>query len=172
MKLGNKTKKTVYAVVIIAAAILIGAGQGIFSSELRTEITINAPAEKVWANLVDFESFPKWNPFIRKAKGDLQPGGKLEVYLQAEGADGMTFTPTVLKVEKNREFRWLGKLGVSGIFDGEHIFTVQPNADGSVLFIHREEFNGVLVPLVLAMIEDDTRRGFNDMNRALKKRSE
>jgi len=172
MKTKKKKKMAISVTIATGAAILIAASQGVFAQELRTEITIHAPAEKVWGNLVNFERFPKWNPFIRTAAGKLQPGEKLEVYLQSEGADGMTFTPTVTKVEKNREFRWRGKLGIAGIFDGEHVFTLQPITDGSVRFIHREEFSGVLVPLLMSLIRDDTRRGFNDMNRALKTLSE
>jgi uncharacterized membrane protein len=29
------------------------------------KIEINAPVEKVWAAIVDFPSYPKWNPFVR-----------------------------------------------------------------------------------------------------------
>jgi len=37
----------------------------------------------------------------------------------------MTFRPTILKAEPNRELRWLGHLLVPGLFDGEHIFTIE-----------------------------------------------
>ncbi len=59
-----------------------------------------------------------------------------------------------------------------GIFDGEHIFTLEPTDDGNVHFVHWEEFSGVLIPLLMRFIESDTLRGFNDMNRALKARVE
>ena len=38
----------------------------------------------------------------------------------------MRFKPRVLKAEPNRELRWLGHLGIPGLFDGEHIFTIEP----------------------------------------------
>ena len=94
--------------------------------ELRTEIEIQATAERVWQLLTDFPSFPQWNPFIRKASGNIRVGERLEVKLQPSGASAMTFRPTVLKVEPNREFRWLGHLLIPGLFDGEHIFTIEP----------------------------------------------
>lgn len=34
----------------------------------------------------------------------------------------MTFKPKILIVEPNKEFRWKGKLGINGIFDGKHYF--------------------------------------------------
>ncbi|MBU4077830.1 MAG: SRPBCC domain-containing protein [Euryarchaeota archaeon] len=75
--------------------------------ELRTEIEIQASAERVWQILTDFASFPKWNPFIRRAGGEPRKGARLEVFLQPSGARGMTFRPEVLKAEPNRELRWL-----------------------------------------------------------------
>jgi hypothetical protein len=37
----------------------------------------------------------------------------------------MTFKPTILTLESNKEFRWKGKLGITGIFDGEHYFILE-----------------------------------------------
>jgi uncharacterized protein YndB with AHSA1/START domain len=46
--------------------------------ELRTEIEIAAPPERVWAVLADFDSYPEWNPFIRRIRGQPAAGSKLE----------------------------------------------------------------------------------------------
>ena len=140
--------------------------------ELRTEIEIQATAERVWRLLTDFPSFPQWNPFIRKASGNIQVGERLEVNIQPSGASGMTFRPTVLKAEPNRELRWLGHLLISGLFDGEHIFTIEPLGEGRVRFTQREVFTGLLVPLFARGLDTDTQRGFEEMNLALKTRAE
>lgn len=140
--------------------------------ELRTEIEIQATAERVWQLLTDLPSFPQWNPFIRKASGNIRVGERLEVKLQPSGASAMTFRPTVLKVEPNREFRWLGHLLVRGLFDGEHCFTIEPLGESRVRFTQREIFKGLLVPLLARRLDADTRRGFEEMNQALKARAE
>ena len=140
--------------------------------ELRSEIEIQATAERVWQILIDFASFPEWNPFIRKASGNIRVGERLEVNIQPSGARGMTFRPTVLKAEPNRELRWLGHLLISGLFDGEHSFTIEPLREGRVRFTQREVFTGLLVPLFARGLDTDTRRGFEEMNQALKARAE
>ena len=140
--------------------------------ELRSEIEIQAPAERVWQLLTDFPSFPQWNPFIRKASGAIQVGERLEVNIQPSGASGMTFRPTVLTAEPNRELRWLGHLLIPGLFDGEHIFTIEPLGESRVRFTQREVFTGLLVPLFARGLDTDTRRGFEEMNQALKVRAE
>jgi len=140
--------------------------------ELRSEIEIQASAERVWQLLTDFPSFPQWNPFIRKASGAIRVGERLEVSIQPSGASGMTFRPTVLKAEPNRELRWLGHLLISGLFDGEHSFTIEPLGASRVRFTQREVFTGLLVPLFARGLDTDTRRGFEEMNQALKSKAE
>ena len=107
-----------------------------------------------------------------RASGEVAVDRKLVVYLKPPGGMGMTFKPRVVKVDPNREFRWLGHLVIPGIFDGEHIFEIEPIGDASCHFVQREEFRGILVPLMLAMIRKATERGFNEMNQALKARAE
>ncbi len=76
----------------------------------------------MWQSLTDFDAFPGWNPFIRRIRGELKVGSKLEVFLQPSGTRGMTFRPTVKRIEVNRGLRWLGRLGIPWLCDGEHIF--------------------------------------------------
>ncbi len=140
--------------------------------ELHADIEIQASAERVWQVLTDFASFPQWNPFIRRASGEPKKGARLEVYLQPSGARGMIFRPTVLKAEPNSELRWLGHLLIPGMFDGEHIFTIQRLGVNRVRFVQREIFTGFLVPLFARGLYTDTLRGFKELNRALKIRAE
>jgi len=140
--------------------------------ELNTEIEILAPADRVWAILTDFASYSEWNPFIRWREGEAKVGTKLELFIQPPGGKRMTFRPEVLVADPNRELRWLGQLWVPGLFDGEHSFSIEPLGDGRVRFVQRERFGGLLLPLLRKMLDRDVRRGFEEMNRALKLRAE
>lgn len=83
----------------------------------------------------------------------------------------MTFRPTVLTVEDNRKLRWIGRLLLPGIFDGEHHFELVPMANGSS-FSQEESFSGILVRIMPVGTFEQTRRGFVEMNKALKQRAE
>jgi hypothetical protein len=83
----------------------------------------------------------------------------------------MTFKPTVLEAEPERELRWLGRFLVPGVFDGEHSFHIEPIDDRRVRFVQAERFRGALVPVFGKTLEQ-TRRGFEAMNQALKRRAE
>jgi hypothetical protein len=138
---------------------------------LRTHIDIDASADDVWEVLTDFRAYPEWNPFIRRIEGEPVAGARLRVHIQPEGGTGFRARPRVLRVEPGREFSWLGHLGIPGVFDGEHRFRIESMEEG-VRFIQEEEFRGVLLPLLRNKLETETRRGFEDMNRALRRRLE
>ena len=140
--------------------------------QIETDIEIDAPAETVWSILTDFEAHPSWNPFVREISGIPKEGERLRVFIQPQGGKGMVFKPVVLKAEVNRELRWLGKLFVSGIFDGEHYFRIEPIEKDRVRFVHGENFSGVLVGLFAKGLDTGTIQGFKAMNEALKKRAE
>jgi hypothetical protein len=139
---------------------------------IETQIEINASAERVWSLLMDFPSYPRWNPFIRSIEGNPMVGQSLNVLIQPPGSKAMRFRPTVLKVEPNREFRWKGKLLVPGLFDGEHYFQLEPKPGGGLVFRQGEMFSGLLVPLLKRSLDGATRQGFIAMNEALGREAE
>lgn len=139
---------------------------------IKTEISINASPTEVWNILLDHEAYPDWNPFIKKISGPPQPGENLLVNIQPPDSKAMEFKPLVLVNEKEKEFRWVGKLFVKGIFDGEHYFLLESVGPNETIFTQGENFTGILSGLLMKMIGKNTLRGFESMNDALKKKAE
>jgi hypothetical protein len=139
--------------------------------ELRREIEIDAPPERVWAVVSDFAAYAEWNPFIRRISGELIEGARLEVRIEPPGGRAATFKPTVRAVEAQRELRWLGRLVLPGIIDGEHSLLIEPLDGGRSRFVQSERFTGLLVGLVGGTLAK-TETGFEQMNDALKARVE
>ncbi len=140
--------------------------------QLSAEIEIDAPAERVWQVLTDFAKFPEWNPFIRQMSGEARVGARLQIRIGASGTRAMSFRPKMLNVEPNRELRWLGRVLIPGLFNGEHSFTIEPLDEKRVRFVQHEKFTGLLVPFMAKSLDRDARRGFEEMNQALKQRAE
>ena len=135
------------------------------SKEIKTEIHINASPEKVWAIFSDFENYPQWNPFIKALTGEVKVGGRIVARIQPPDSSVMTFKPTILTYEEGKELSWLGKLFISGLFDGLHKFELVKNADGSTTFKHSEIFKGLLSGMLNL---ENTKKGFEAMNAKLK----
>ena len=138
---------------------------------IQTEILINTDITKVWDVLMNFDSYPKWNPFITSIIGEQKLGNRLTVSINPPGGKGMTFKPNILTLESNKEFRWKGKLGINGIFDGEHYFILEYLDKDITKFIQGEKFSGLLIPLVGKML-DKTKKGFQLMNESIKNECE
>ena len=138
---------------------------------LQSRIDIDAPVDRVWAIVSDAAAYPEWNPFIRRIEGTLQPGSRLTVRIEPPGGSGMTFKPTVRAVEPNQLVRWLGRLFVPGVFDGEHSLRLERIGSNRTRFTQSERFSGVLVPFLGSALSR-TERGFEQMNQALKARAE
>jgi hypothetical protein len=139
--------------------------------QIKTEIVINAPKETVWEILSNFEKYEDWNPFIIKSKGKAVEGNTIENTIR-NGNKDFTFKPKLLNVRKNEYLDWLGSLFFKGLFDGNHYFEIKEIGPGQVLFIHGENFSGILSSYILKKIGEDTRNNFIKMNEALKKAAE
>ena len=136
---------------------------------IKTTIDIAGTPEMVWRVLMDFASYSKWNPFIRGVHGDAVVGQRLRVRIRLPQGRVYIFTPRVMKALPATELCWQRKFLIKGLFDSEHAFIIVPNGISGVRFIQREHFSGLLAPLMLPMIADKTEKGFDLMNRALKK---
>jgi hypothetical protein len=89
---------------------------------------------------------------VRSIEGSPREGETLKVFIQ---------------------LRWLGRVVLPGIFDGEHFFQIEPLDQGRrTRFIQGERFTGLLVPLLRKNLDRGTREGFEAMNQALKARVE
>ena len=138
---------------------------------LSTSILIDASPQKVWEILLDFKAYPSWNPFIQKIQFTDEAQENLEVLIAPPNGTAMTFKPQILSKTKDKEFAWMGKLGLKGLFDGHHSFILK-ETNGKTYFTQSEQFTGILVPLFKKSLHTKTLKGFELMNEAIKQRAE
>ena len=116
------------------------------SKIITTHVTLHAPVEDVWKTLTTLPAYGEWNPFITSASGMLAPGERLDLTIHPPGGRPMRFKPWVTAVDEHRYVEWLGRVGMPGIFDGRHSFTLTPLAGGRTLLQQSETFSGALIP--------------------------
>lgn len=135
---------------------------------ISTSILIKAPKQIIWDILIDLPNYQNWNPFIKSASGHPSLGQKLKVQIYPPGGSSMSFRPTIVEFQKEKVLAWLGRLGIPGIFDGRHEFRLEETENGETLFIHSESFKGILVPFMKKDLDTKAKKGFENMNTALK----
>jgi hypothetical protein len=78
----------------------------------------------------------------------------------------MSFNPRVTDVQPPHKLAWLGNLGVPGLFDGAHTFTLTPLPNGRTQLVQSERFSGVFVGISGRLLIK-TQAGFEAMHTAL-----
>ncbi len=136
------------------------------SKIITTRLTLDSPVEDVWETLTTLPGYGEWNPFITSASGMLALGERLDLTIHPPGGRPMRFKPWVTALDQQGYLEWLGRVGMPGIFDGRHSYTLTPLTSGRTLLQQSETFSGALIPFAGSLL-DCTRVGFEQMNEAL-----
>lgn len=129
---------------------------------------IRATPDAIWQVLTDAPNYPRWNSTVTRVDGAIALGGTVTV--QAKVAPGRAFPVKVVALEAPRRMVWSGGMPL-GLFKGERVFELQPTAEGGVEFTMREDFSGLLAPLITKSIPD-LQPAFDEFAACLKARVE
>ncbi|MEX0762160.1 MAG: SRPBCC domain-containing protein [Dehalococcoidia bacterium] len=139
--------------------------------EVRSEVEINAPSERVWHVLTDFGTFGEWNPVIPQISGNLAPGGELELHMNRPGMSPKRGVRHVEAVEPQQEMRWRMGSAMPVMFNGREVLSIEPAGENSVKFIYTQRFAGLLLPF-MGKAMSAAERSAEEMAQALKKSAE
>lgn len=139
--------------------------------ELRTEIQISAPIDKVWQVLTDFDHWKDWNPMVNQASGNASVGSKLTITMGGEDCKEMTYQPQVLEVNPPKSFRWRATMMAGFLFTNDRVFELKEK-NGGTEFINSEEFSGLMVPMFWKKMNQFVVPILEKMNKALKDKLE
>jgi hypothetical protein len=108
---------------------------------------------------------------MRSISGNPEAGSRIEVFLQPPDSRGLKFKPKILEYKPQEKLRWLGNTWIPKIFDGEHSLIIKKINKDKILFIQKEKFTGIFVPILRGLL-NNTKYGFEMMNQALKSKAE
>ncbi len=121
-----------------------------FRMDCAIRTLIHASSDRVWALLTDAANFPRWNSTVTSIEGEIADGRTLKLKVPAAGE--RVFKPKVSIVAPGRSMIWSD--GLAPMFKGVRTFTLTPNDDGSTEFSMREEFSGVMLPMIKGSLPD------------------
>ena len=114
-----------------------------FSLLCRVEVSIRAPADRIWKLLTDATDFSRWNSTVTAIDGEIRDGQRIRIH--APGTT-RTFTPTISHVVPDARMTWTG--GLAALFKGVRTFELRPASNGVTTFVMQERFSGLMLPLV------------------------
>jgi hypothetical protein len=138
-----------------------------------TSVTIRARPETIWALLTDAAGYPQWNSTVEKIDGRIAAGETVTVHSKAAPdtrKPGRAFPLRVAEFVPPQRMVWTGGMPL-GLFTGARSYTLTPTSNGEVAFAMREEFSGLLAPLISRSIPD-LQPAFDRFAADLKRRAE
>ncbi len=113
--------------------------------------SIHATPERIWALLTDAPGYARWNKTVEKIDGTIAPGERISVHPKIN--PGRVFPVTVAVFEPPLRMVWRGGMPL-GLFKGERTFMLKTGSAGDVEFSMREEYTGLMAPLIARSIPD------------------
>jgi hypothetical protein len=159
----------VAALAVVAVAVAASAALDAPSRSFATLTTIDAPREEVWSIVTDFESYPRWNPYMRSVRGRAALGETLDVRLAPPGGEEDEVSAEVFVYKPPRKLRWQSRLVVPGLRDVEYEVIVAPAGPNRAQVVQRIRYEGLLAPFVEGA---SAQSGLESMARALERRAE
>ena len=130
--------------------------------------TIRATPERIWALLTDAPGYVRWNNTVEKVVGRIAQGQRVTVHPKVN--PGRAFPVTVVEFEPSRRMVWSGGMPL-GLFNGRRTFELTGGGNGELEFSMREEYSGLLLPLIGRSIPD-LQPAFNEFASDLKRAAE
>ena len=130
--------------------------------------TIKANPARIWALLTDAPHYTDWNTTVDRVEGKIAPGETIKVLVKVN--PGRAFPVKVTEFKPNERMVWSGGMPL-GLFTGTRSYTLTPTSPSEVEFAMREEFSGLLAPLITRSIPD-LQPAFDTFAADLKRRAE
>ena len=133
-----------------------------FHRSTSVSIDINADPAIVWALLTKASDYPRWNSTVISIQGNIALGEKIKLKSTLDAK--RTFKLKVKKFEPEKKL-------VLGDNQGNRVYTITKNSNGTTIFLMTEKIGGLMFPLYAKMIPSFD-QSFEQFANDLKKESE
>lgn len=129
---------------------------------------IQASPDAIWAVLTNAPAYGDWDSGVDRVEGRIAPGETITVYSKV--SPGRAFPVKVVTFTPGQQMVWSGGMPL-GLFKGVRSYTLTPQPDGSTTFTMREEYTGLMLPLIWRSMPD-LGPSFQQFASGLKQRAE
>jgi len=131
------------------------------------KIIINAPVEKVWHALIDFEHYDQWNSFCPKIEAVLEVGAPVTMLIRL-GNELKEWVEYINRIEPNRTLAWGMKNRPSDPVHAIRTQSLKAISNNRCSYISIDTFSGVGAKKMLALYGKSLEEGFNACASGLK----
>ena len=130
-------------------------------------IDIDAPLARVWDILIKVDQYEQWNPFTPCVETTFAVGSPATLHVVMNPRHKRIQYEMITAYEAERHFAWASIMPL-GLLRANRWQVVEALDLERTRYRTYETFEGVLVPLVMALYRADVQRGFEAVAHALK----
>lgn len=127
---------------------------------IGASIIIDAPIDKVWQVLTDFENLKSWSSSFVGLKGNFSKNGMIEVHFKSPMGSGVQkMKKQLIHFEKGKAFGWTGVF-LMGMKD-YHFHTLESVSLTQTKFTQTDSVSGGISFLMKSMLEKQMKKAYN-----------
>ncbi len=131
---------------------------------IESKTLINTQGDKVWQALQTLADYQRWNSATQFKRNPRV--GKVQLMSVKLGLFPLLVPVLIQYCDEKQGLRWIG--GIPGLITGSHYFHYEAVSENETQLIQGEDFNGVLVPILLALLKQPLATLYDTVNQDLK----
>lgn len=139
---------------------------------IEHELTVNAPASRVWEVISDLDKYPEWNPFVTRCSSSKQPGDPIVMRVRVLPFYAQPQTEIVNENIEGEKFSYNMKPLPMGLLHSYRYHMITPVDDKQCTYKSSFALMGPFSFFVKFLLGGNLRRGFTEMSEAVKARAE
>ena len=141
-------------------------------AQIDARIDIDAPIERVWKVLTEFERYPEWNPFTVRVLARLEMGAAVSMRVNLIGSFVQPQTEYITTLDPGRRICWSMKGLPNWLLGATRCQWLEPLSSERTRYASTDRITGILAPIVMFFFGGPMQNGFERAGRALKLRAE
>jgi hypothetical protein len=136
------------------------------------DLSVRAPASRVWEVITDVDHYPEWNPFVVQCVSTLAVGDPIAMRARVLPFLAQPQREWILEHEPGRRLCYGIASMPLGALASRRCHEVSAEGSSHARYVSHFELSGWLAPVVAVLLGRSLRRGFTAMSTALVARAE
>ncbi|PKN12428.1 MAG: SRPBCC domain-containing protein [Deltaproteobacteria bacterium HGW-Deltaproteobacteria-4] len=137
--------------------------------KIHTEITLDAPLDRVRELLADTGLYPQWHPLFPQVSGEIGVGKGIDVSVALPGIKLFSVRATIQEESAGRLLCWRYSYPLPGLFSWTYRHEIVELERGRVKFVQDSTYAGLLAPLYHLGMKNPLQRGMAELNKAVQR---
>lgn len=137
--------------------------------KIHTEITLDAPFERIRELLADTALYPQWHPLFPQISGEIDVGKVIDVSVALPGIKPFSVRATIRESSAGRSLCWRYSYPLPGLFSWTYHYEIVELERGRVKFVQDSAYAGLLAPLYHLGMKGPLQCGIAELNKAVQR---